>query len=164
VLPRDILRRFTCRYNGETVFSAELFPAIAANPYLVSTLLATESGTLEFEWQGDNGFAQVERRSCRSRERAARPLASRLRALLLRLRHRAGGGHAALRLRRHGRRHPGHAARRRMNPAMLWVQEGEQLWRRRPARVALLRRCHGEAAMRGVAARYPAWDEALRGR
>lgn len=63
VLPRDILRRFTCRYNGETVFAAELFPAIAANPYLAFPLLATDSGTLEFEWQGDNGFAQVERRA-----------------------------------------------------------------------------------------------------
>lgn len=61
VLPRDILRRFTCRYNGEVVFSADLFPAISANPYLAFHTLATESGTLEFEWQGDNGFAQVER-------------------------------------------------------------------------------------------------------
>jgi sulfur-oxidizing protein SoxZ len=63
VLPRDILRRFTCRYDGEVVFSAELFPAISANPYLSFHLLAAESGTLEFEWQGDNGFAQTERRT-----------------------------------------------------------------------------------------------------
>jgi sulfur-oxidizing protein SoxZ len=63
VLPRDIVRRFTCRYNGETVFSADLFPAIAANPYLAFHTLATDSGTLEFEWQGDNGFQQVERRT-----------------------------------------------------------------------------------------------------
>ena len=62
VLPRDIIRRFSCRYNGEVVFGAELFPAIAANPYLSFHLLAIDSGTLEFEWQGDNGFAQVERR------------------------------------------------------------------------------------------------------
>ena len=63
VLARDILRRFTCRYNGEAVFGAELHPAISANPYLAFHTLATESGTLEFEWQGDNGFAQTERRS-----------------------------------------------------------------------------------------------------
>ncbi|MCG2593720.1 thiosulfate oxidation carrier complex protein SoxZ [Ramlibacter sp. XY19] len=63
VLPRDILRRFACRYNGETVFTAEFYPAIAANPYLAFHTLATESGTLEFEWTGDNGFAQVERRT-----------------------------------------------------------------------------------------------------
>ena|ERR1700741_4119261 len=63
VLPRDIVRRFTCRYNGETVFAAELHPAIAANPYLAFHVLADASGTLEFEWQGDNGFAQVEQRA-----------------------------------------------------------------------------------------------------
>ncbi len=63
VLPRDILRTFTCRYNGELVFSAELFPAVSANPYLVFHTVATESGTLEFRWQGDNGFDQTERRA-----------------------------------------------------------------------------------------------------
>jgi len=62
VLPRDIVRTFTCRYNGETVFSAELFPAVSANPYLVFHTVATESGTLEFRWQGDNGFDQTERK------------------------------------------------------------------------------------------------------
>ena len=60
-VPRDIIQRFACRYNGEQVFSAELFPAVSANPYLVFYTVATESGTLEFEWQGDNGFAQTER-------------------------------------------------------------------------------------------------------
>ena len=60
-VPRNIVKRFACRYNGELVFSAEMFPAIAANPYLVFYTVATESGTLEFEWQGDNGFAQTER-------------------------------------------------------------------------------------------------------
>jgi sulfur-oxidizing protein SoxZ len=63
VLPRDILRRFACRYNGDTVFTAELFPAIAANPYLAFHLLVADSGSLEFEWQGDNGFLQVERQT-----------------------------------------------------------------------------------------------------
>ena len=62
VLPRDIVRRFACRYNGELVFAAELHPAIAANPYLAFHTVATESGTLEFEWTGDQGFRQVERR------------------------------------------------------------------------------------------------------
>ncbi len=62
-VPRDLIRRFTCRYNGEAVFSAELHPAIAANPYLAFHVVAAESGTIEFEWQGDNGFAQTEQRS-----------------------------------------------------------------------------------------------------
>jgi len=43
-----------------------------------------------------------------------------------------------------------------VNPAMLWVKEGEAMWGRDCAR------CHGDAAtsMRGVAARYPAFDAA----
>ena len=61
-VPRNAIHSLACRYNGETVFGAELFPAIAANPYLSFHLVAGESGTLEFEWAGDNGFAQVERR------------------------------------------------------------------------------------------------------
>lgn len=61
VLPRDIIRRFACRYNGELVFAAEMFSAISANPYIAFHTVATESGTLEFEWTGDNGFAQTER-------------------------------------------------------------------------------------------------------
>jgi sulfur-oxidizing protein SoxZ len=60
VVPRDIVRRFTCRYNGEVVFSAELFPAIAANPYIAFTTVATASGQLSFSWEGDNGFTQTE--------------------------------------------------------------------------------------------------------
>jgi sulfur-oxidizing protein SoxZ len=60
VLPRDIIRRFSCRYNGELVFSAELYPAISANPYFVFHTVATTSGTLALTWEGDNGFSQTE--------------------------------------------------------------------------------------------------------
>lgn len=60
VLPRNLIHHFVCRYDNEVVFSAELHPAIAANPYLVFTTVATVSGTLSFSWEGDNGFAQTE--------------------------------------------------------------------------------------------------------
>ena len=60
---RNILQRFNCRYNGELVFSAELHPAISANPFLSFYTVATDSGTLELEWLGDNGFRQLERRA-----------------------------------------------------------------------------------------------------
>lgn len=40
------------------------------------------------------------------------------------------------------------------NPAMLWVADGEQRF------AADCKRCHAPASMRGVAARYPAWDAA----
>ena len=56
LIPRDIILRFSCSYNGVEVFAADLHPAIAANPLIVFTTVATESGTLEFQWTGDNGF------------------------------------------------------------------------------------------------------------
>ena len=60
IKPRDLITHFSCRYNDELVFSAELYPAVAANPYIVFTTVATESGTLSFHWQGDNGFTQTD--------------------------------------------------------------------------------------------------------
>jgi len=57
VVPRDIITSFACRYNGSEIFRAELFPAIAANPFLSFFTIATENGTLDFEWTGDNGFS-----------------------------------------------------------------------------------------------------------
>jgi sulfur-oxidizing protein SoxZ len=60
VIPRDIIRTFVCTYNGTEVFRAELHPAISANPFLVFSTIATESGTLAFHWTGDNGFSVTE--------------------------------------------------------------------------------------------------------
>jgi sulfur-oxidizing protein SoxZ len=60
LVPRNIITRFSCSYNGEEVFRAELHPAIAANPLLSFSTVATESGTLEFRWTGDNGFSATQ--------------------------------------------------------------------------------------------------------
>ena len=46
LIPRDIITRFACMYDGEEVFALELTPAIAANPYIAFTTVATQSGTL----------------------------------------------------------------------------------------------------------------------
>lgn len=59
-LPRDILRRFECRLDGELVFAADLHPAVSANPYVAFALRAEASGTLVFSWRGDRGFAHDE--------------------------------------------------------------------------------------------------------
>jgi sulfur-oxidizing protein SoxZ len=60
--PRDIIWTFTCRYDGEVVFNAAFSPAIAANPFIAFTTIATQSGPISFTWEGDNGFAQTETR------------------------------------------------------------------------------------------------------
>ncbi len=57
LIPRDIIRRLVCTYNGTEVFRAELHPAISANPFIAFSTVAVESGTLEFQWTGDNGFS-----------------------------------------------------------------------------------------------------------
>jgi sulfur-oxidizing protein SoxZ len=59
IVPRDIITSFTCRYNGTEIFRADLFPAISANPFISFFTVAKESGKLEFEWVGDNGFAST---------------------------------------------------------------------------------------------------------
>ncbi|RUV55903.1 sulfur oxidation c-type cytochrome SoxA, partial [Mesorhizobium sp. M5C.F.Ca.IN.020.29.1.1] len=50
------------------------------------------------------------------------------------------------------------------NPGMLWVLQGEQLWQQAGGRADVAcAGCHGDASqtMRGVATRYPAFDEAI---
>ena len=56
LISRDIITEFVCRYNGVEIFRAELRQAVAANPLITFTTVATESGTLEFTWTGDNGY------------------------------------------------------------------------------------------------------------
>ena len=75
MLPRDLIRTFTCRFvasaataasaasasnAGELVFAATFHAAVAANPYLSFNFRAASSGTLIFVWEGDKGFAQRE--------------------------------------------------------------------------------------------------------
>jgi len=56
LLARDIIRRVECRYAGELIFAADLFPAIAANPYLAFHTVAVASGPITVRWQGEHGF------------------------------------------------------------------------------------------------------------
>ena len=60
VIPRNIIRKFVCTYTGVEIFRADLHPAIAANPFIVFSTVATESGTIQFHWTGDNGFSATE--------------------------------------------------------------------------------------------------------
>lgn len=55
VIPRKIINRFVCRYNGAEVFGADLHEAMAANPFIEFHLRATGSGRLEFVWREDGG-------------------------------------------------------------------------------------------------------------
>ena len=60
LIPRDIITNFVCTYNGEEIFRAEFSPAIATNPFLTFFTTATATGTIAFNWTGDDGFSATE--------------------------------------------------------------------------------------------------------
>jgi len=60
VIPRDIINSFVCTFNGEEVLRADLFPAIAANPFLSFAVAVQESGTLTMTFTDDHGVLQTE--------------------------------------------------------------------------------------------------------
>lgn len=55
VIPRKIINSFICRYGSVEVFSVDLHEAVSANPFFEFSLLATESGRMEFIWEEDGG-------------------------------------------------------------------------------------------------------------
>ena len=54
-IPRNIINKFVCNFNGKQVFSVDLQPSIAANPYIQFSVKVNESGTFEFIWTEDGG-------------------------------------------------------------------------------------------------------------
>jgi sulfur-oxidizing protein SoxZ len=55
VIPRKIINKFTVDLNGKPLFSADIEPAVSANPYMQFRFKAQESGTLTFTWIDDDG-------------------------------------------------------------------------------------------------------------
>ena len=55
IIPRKIINKFTAEFNGKPVFSADIEPAVAANPYMQFTARVEESGTFRFTWVDDDG-------------------------------------------------------------------------------------------------------------
>jgi sulfur-oxidizing protein SoxZ len=59
IIPRDIIRIFTCTYNNVEIFKADFYPGIGANPLIIFTTIAAENGVLEFKWVGDDGYEAI---------------------------------------------------------------------------------------------------------
>jgi len=55
VIPRKIINRFACEFNGAPVFSCDIDPAISANPYFEFRAKVNEAGTFKFTWEDDDG-------------------------------------------------------------------------------------------------------------
>ena len=56
LVPRDIITLFVCKYNGEEIFRAELYPPFPPTRSSRFTTVATDSGTIEFEWSRRQRF------------------------------------------------------------------------------------------------------------
>jgi len=56
LIPRNIIEDFVATWNEREIFRMKMSPAIAANPFVSFSTVATESGTIAFAWKGDEGF------------------------------------------------------------------------------------------------------------
>ncbi len=55
LIPRMIINKFVCTFNGKQVFASDWHPAISANPYMAFSFKAEESGEFELTWTDDSG-------------------------------------------------------------------------------------------------------------
>ena len=55
VIPRSIINRFTCEFNGQSVVDITLEPAVSTNPYLEFDATVPEAGEFKFTWYDDDG-------------------------------------------------------------------------------------------------------------
>ncbi len=60
LIPRSIINRFTCDFNGENVVDVKLEPAISTNPYLEFEAVVPETGEFKFTWYDDDGSVYEE--------------------------------------------------------------------------------------------------------
>ncbi|MEM8876860.1 MAG: thiosulfate oxidation carrier complex protein SoxZ [Pseudomonadota bacterium] len=63
VIPRRIINKFTCEFNGQIVFACDLEPAISANPYLEFSMMVPESGTVTMTWVDDDGSVYTQEKN-----------------------------------------------------------------------------------------------------
>ena len=54
-IPRSIINRFTCDFNGQSVIDVALEPAISTNPYFKFDAVVPETGEFKFTWYDDDG-------------------------------------------------------------------------------------------------------------
>ncbi|UWQ55262.1 thiosulfate oxidation carrier complex protein SoxZ [Leisingera caerulea] len=55
LIPRSIINRFTCEFNGAMVLDVAMEPAISTNPYFEFDATVPEAGEFVFTWYDDDG-------------------------------------------------------------------------------------------------------------
>jgi sulfur-oxidizing protein SoxZ len=54
-IPRDIIKRFVAKFDGQEVFAMDLATAISANPYIAFPFKVEKAGSFEFTWTNEAG-------------------------------------------------------------------------------------------------------------
>jgi sulfur-oxidizing protein SoxZ len=62
-IPRKIINKFACEFNGKPVFSCDIDPAVSANPYFEFSAIVNETGKFKFTWTDDDGSVYVDEQS-----------------------------------------------------------------------------------------------------
>ena len=55
VIPRSIINRFTCDFDGQSVIDVTMEPAISTNPYFQFEAVVPSAGEFKFTWYDDDG-------------------------------------------------------------------------------------------------------------
>jgi sulfur-oxidizing protein SoxZ len=62
-IPRQIINKFTCTFNGQEVITVDVDPAVSANPYFEFQAKVPEAGEFVFSWFDDDGSVYEDRKS-----------------------------------------------------------------------------------------------------
>ena len=62
-IPRSIINRFVCDFNGQNVIDVKMEPAISTNPYFEFEATVPEAGDFKFTWYDDDGSVYEETKS-----------------------------------------------------------------------------------------------------
>ena len=63
LIPRSIINRFTCDFNGQNVIDVTMEPAMSTNPYFEFDAIVPEAGEFKFTWYDDDGSVYEETKS-----------------------------------------------------------------------------------------------------
>ncbi len=62
-IPRSIINRFTCDFNGQNVIDIKMEPAMSTNPYFEFDATVPEAGEFTFKWFDDDGSVYEDKKS-----------------------------------------------------------------------------------------------------
>ncbi len=63
IIPRQIINRFTCDFNGQNIIDVTMEPAISTNPYFEFEATIPEAGEFVFTWYDDDGSVYEEKKT-----------------------------------------------------------------------------------------------------